>query len=66
MVCLDKSRQKHLKEFNIVYTTTMTTQGVPEKHIKLKAFSFALRERKGLYYSSASKSHFHKNTNLWQ
>ncbi|RDY05764.1 hypothetical protein CR513_10361, partial [Mucuna pruriens] len=32
---------KHLKEFHVV-CSTMRLQGIPEDHIKMKAFSFSL------------------------
>jgi len=42
---------KHLKEFHIV-CATMTPQGVPEEHVKLKAFPFSLQDiaEDWLYY----------------
>ena len=45
---------KHLKEFHIV-CSTMRPQGVPEEHIKLKAFPFSLQTaaKDWLYYLPA-------------
>jgi len=42
---------KHLKEFHII-CATMTPQGVPEEHVKLKAFPFSLQDiaKDWLYY----------------
>jgi len=42
---------KHLKEFHIV-CATMTPQGVPKEHVKLKAFPFSLQDiaKDWLYY----------------
>ena len=42
---------KHLKEFHIV-CATMTPPGVPEEHVKLKAFPFSLQDiaKDWLYY----------------
>ena len=42
---------KHLKEFHIV-SSTMKPQGIPEEHIKLRAFPFSLQDaaKDWLYY----------------